>query len=511
MGLSLKFLNRNSSFKKFIFLGPLAALGLFAGHWFSVQKNICRNPSSSEISTLGPVCAPELAQILDPQNRRESAIALLEEEFRETSTDLWSAKRLFPVLKSAMEEKNNWAGLRIYGLNPGSSIVWLQQKDLKAMNETLWNLTGTEYYLALLDLELTNLLTSFGDSTKIVNRNYKDRIMAMTLSQEQFKAKILDPLQAKLLEYVLQARYGKKEVSPEQRKFWQDWIAEKLIWTSAPSILDAYLKLKGIEPKEFKVWREKTQRLQRDLKKIVPNETKFYSLLNLFRRARGNVNEIDSIAKNEGISRELAEKFVTLEEKLQALDFLPMDNKISTWNFEALMDFFDGLSKNQDAVKRIAQRDIEKYEDSWLLQRQVFFMKFIEKGRHLVALDRRNFGGRALKARSDWLSSEAPLETLPDIYTDLTEELVGDYNELLKKVKKIFNNSPDVFLYRSGDDALISIPDATPEQLLKLKTLLDSETEKFYSHLTTRETEGEASKTAAKAMMEAREKLFDLK
>lgn len=416
----------------------------------------------------------------------------------------WYRDTLEKDLDQALVERSNYQKYLDEGLKPGEHVYWMQQRELKELNEKLWDIGGTEYYLMTLDRELGALMKRHPELGRIVHRNYKDRVIVSSLSSADFEKKVMAPLREKVATEVTQVkdRLGTSYL-------WQDYMNDSLEVAKGKSIEDAFLNLHlEKQGKSFEAWRssatEARQQLEKRLTKARPGES-LENILRETRRAKGDLQKLEAVLKKKGLPESLAPDLMKYLDELRVADFLPLARPMTAADKQVL-ELSQAALKADPSNPLLELPRIESViDESWVFQRSRF-LKEAKEARYMVATDIQGLGERAMLAQDRWLLDGAKQSELTQVYSKTTSFLNSRYDEVHKKLKTILGEHATVGLYRSGDDALWSLPDMTIDQKKAVDDLFRAQSDMYHAVVDVNQQAGPEG--IADAIHGAREKLF---
>jgi hypothetical protein len=484
------------------FLGFVGFLLFFTVNQNPYETESCRSPST-EISTVGPQCrTTALKPALETIANRATLSALKSELRNMGPSGIWSRESLYPVYKSAISEQLHWNSFVTFGLKETERIYWLQQRDLKALNEEIWNLPGAEHFLAVMDLELTNLINANPELGRIIHRNYKDRVIVSSLSPDDFNERLVKPLKNKVTQKFLETRFDIDLLNPREKDFWSAWIDNNLKTTHSRNLIDAHLQQKGQTLLSFPNWKTAILDLFEKLKTKAKDRNQLLEILEKMRKTKGDVEKAQAVSREYNLDKTTQEMFLTFNERMQVADFLPISAQTPYREEIQLGVFFNPPGAPDPKPARS--------EESWLIQRQLFLTRTLKNARYIIALDRKSFGALALKARIEWLENGATPGDLPNIYLGISAELSKNYELLLTKIQEIIGQKVEISFYKSGDDALVSIPEIDLFKKAQIENLLQEVGSTYHSFVTEIPKSDDRLHDVATAIFNARQDLFAL-
>jgi hypothetical protein len=423
------------------------------------------------------------------------------------SREEWYEQNLASHIKRALRERLDMYRFYDEGLKRGERVVWVQQGLLKELNEKLWDIGGTEYYLLRLDEALSEVLDQNPAYGRIVHRNYKDRVIVTSLSSEDFEKRVLSQVKHKLAQ-----RIGEIRERPGQNNLWETYIAQSIKFSDGTSIENAYVNL---TLKQFRMnydeWQKTTVSLRNRLKFTL--ETQGIAWAKVLKAARRFKDS------NEALVRYVAMHGVRLDRRqvqqiryymrlMRLADFLPMA-KLPT---EAERRFMQAALERAQIGGTQALNDIPRLKtllaDSWGYRRALF-LGDVKNSHHMMATDISGLGERAMLAQDAWIEEGAHLSRLENIYEGTTRFLDDQYESIERELRRILGEQADIHVYSSGDDALWGLPQMTIEQMNDVRAFLKSR-DNLYSQLSEIAKPGDPESIAF-SVHHARDELFRLK
>jgi len=439
----------------------------------------------------------------NPDLSREHLTKELERAYS-GSDSKWYHENLEQDLDQALVERANFQRYLDEGLKPGEQVYWVQQRELKELNEKLWDIGGTEYYLMTLDRELGAFLKDNPNLGRIVHRNYKDRVVVSSLSAADFEKRVMAPLRARV----------SKEVSQVKERLgtsylWNDYLEDSLKVGQGRDLeaafMDLHLSARG---QDFDTWKTQTENARQHLVQQVQSArpgVAFEKYLRLTRQLKSQPAKLAQALAKDGLPASLAPELIKYLDDLRVADFLPLAKPVSEAD-QRVLEHTQRALKNDSANPIAELPRIESIvDDSWIFQRSRF-LKEAQGARYMVASDIRGLGEKALIAQDQWLASGASPQTLSRVYEGTTAFLNGRYAEVLGGLRKILGPQATIGVYRSGDDALWALPDMTIDQKNAVDSFFKEQGDMYHAVVDVNSQAGAAG--VADAVHGAREKLF---
>jgi hypothetical protein len=438
-----------------------------------------------------------------PDLSRDALKAELERAYK--GSDLQWYKDSFQAdLDQALVERANLQRYLDEGLKPGEQVFWMQQGSLKELNEKLWDIGGTEYYLMTLDRELGKLLKEKPELGRMVHRNYKDRVVVSSLSLEDFEKRVLGPLRERVATQV-----SAMKQSLGTTYLWEDYMQDAIKVGRGASIEDSFLNLHlGRSGRNFEEWKGHAARQRKALDEKIrakrPGET-LEHLLASARKLRDDPQKLSALMKKSGLPADFGDDLLDYIQQLRLADFLPMAKPLSDADRRVVAHSLDVLRKDPANPLAEIPRIESVIDDSWIFQRSRF-LKEAQGSRYMVATDLQGLGEKALMAQDKWLAEGADPKTLPKVYEQTTQFLDGRYDHVAAELRAVLGPHATLGVYRSGDDALWSLPEMTIEQKAAVDAIFAAQKDMYSAVVEVNSQAGAAG--VADAVHGAREKLF---
>jgi hypothetical protein len=424
---------------------------------------------------------------------------------QDLSGDSWIHKNILSELERGIEQRLRWIQLRnglelpLVGTNP--NVVWLQQGMLKELNESLWDIGGTEFFLSVLDDELAILVADPQLKTHIVHRNYKDRVLVSALSNREFNDRIITPW--------LQRVGQRLQDHQPLEGGWDTFLTKSMAWGADKSPETAFFRLRNLtrtnSPEEFsRVAVSNRAVLVHELRDQPGGWVKF---LNALRSARGSKEAIEVYAKENGLTA-LIPRLLDYQDHVFMPDLLPVGDAGGEGELKALEAALVAIRSPQVVPDAVLENVAPLLRGNWIFDRSIFLRNTLQRGQFIIAGDVRGLGLKALMARDEWIAQGARFDQITRIYDGTTAEL----NELIKDIvgdlRKVLGPGQSVVgIYATGDDLMISISGAAGRA--DLEKVLESKTQ-IYFHVSEIERPGVAE-SIADAVADARDQLFEKK
>jgi len=421
------------------------------------------------------------------------------------SNEDWFKEHVQDAFRRAVDEKLNWQLYHENGLAEGERIIWLQQGMLKELNDKMWDIGGTEYYLIQLDTALAKVLDANPHYGRIIHRNYKDRVVITSLSVKDFQSLVMSKVTQELV-----VEISKLRQTAGNGWEWTQYIRHGLKLGEGQSLDDAHFALQlGKLGKSFDDWRAETVDLRARLDFSLSQ--KGLTLSEALRRSRYYKADIDAFRswmRSKGFSSKFADRVKYYARLTNIADFLPTAPLLSDADFQYLLRAKRALDVNQAEILHDIAKFKTLFRDTWDFRRATF-IRDLRESHVVLATDISGLGEKALLARDKWVAGGATKSGIESVYNTTTDFLNNYYKDLHDSLASIVGGADNVKLYASGDDALWGLPRLTPEQKAKVHTLLEGKND-LYSLVTKIKNPGEAE-SVAEAIFEARDNLFKLK
>ncbi len=392
-------------------------------------------------------------------------------------------------------------------------VVWIQSTGLKEMNESFWKIGGTEHYLSLLDEQIEKTLQAHPEWGELIHFNYKDRVIATTLTQRQVRDQLMPELRMRiakeLTKFFEQDNIPGLKASPEQiEASWTKFIEQHLVTGIGFDHVSAYLDLRGIPsvPK-FKLWASTTTALRQELVgDLQALNLSFGELFTARRYYSDAPSSFRQWCKDKRMNDKQIADFENYWARLQVGDFLPLDTTLPPDQVGELSEFIAAFGR-EGAAPEAFEAVYQKVRNSWSVERTSFFSETLS-AKYLIAVDIRGLGNTSAQSRDQWVANGAKLKDLPKVYNRVSKYLDTKFETLENELSDIVGQQ--VRLYRSGDDGLIAVPEVSAETLDKIKLYFAAKNDDLYSHIETVASVGSAD-DIAKAITTVRDELFSLK
>ena len=483
----------------------------------------------SAASALLPIAVFLAPLLLDANDRILPQITLEglhnEGEWFEAARQIWEA---------SLRQQLNWGKYHRGELAfpPGSKpprIYWIQQGQIKQLNEDIWNLGGTERFLLVQDTQIDKLMQKDPTLGYFIEGNYKDRVIVSVLEPEEFKTKVME----RLLKNVARSM---EELANEVRKTypnevipnidWGKWLADSMEYSSGKNMIEAHINLKLAQIsripgplskiKNLEDWKLATGEVRQALRRRFTSDSQWEQFLVACRKPDELLYPF--LREHGFLTVEAAEITANAEQyrKLLSLaDFLPLPPVTSAKDASKLQPLFEHILDQRPLTQiEIELLKNERPQLTWSARRAIFLSETGDAG-YIIATDIRNVGSKGLLAQDRWFVRGAAPEELPEIYREIDNELRSKYRkirtdllELLQRTRGPESPEPFVGRYLSGDDGLFVLPKHMTEEQLEAVTqyLLKHEAD-LYSSL--HKIEGQGSQAIAKAISTARDSLFN--
>ena len=466
--------------------GPLLKplLALLLGAVLAWAPDVRASDSSG-----APSCSESLAQLQKLLRELKSI---------EPTRQAWFQSSSAQSVQRALQVQIDWAEFKTNGLRAGEQLHWIQQSQLKELNEKLWDLGGTEFYLLTLDQSLADVLDRNPAFGRIIHRNYKDRVVVSSLGEAEFEEQVLKPAQQLLAE-----RIAKVRERPSAQMLWEHYIHDSIILGHGDSFETAFLNLKlerlGVS---FENWKKAATEIRSSLlARAKDHSLEWNDVLFKARKLKDEPDLFNAWLKHNGFTSDAVDMGdrVRSDIKLAGVaDFLPTAQVASPREVAQLKSMIAGgsgtLSLSANAT--------------WDLSRALFLKKTLQS-HYVLATDIQGLGAQALLAQDAWVARGASRAELAQVYAGTTEQLTRSYSELRRDIESIIGYRDSTTLYTSGDDGLLGLPALDQSTFEKIKTLLKNRPG-FYTHIEEIDTPGNPE-SVARAIFEVRKNLFDLK
>jgi hypothetical protein len=402
--------------------------------------------------------SPQAEQLRD---HKDSSRHILAAEISHHGDDRsWYQLSLSANLRQAISERLNFAEYLEHGLKPGEHVMWLQQAKLKELNEEIWDIGGTEYYLLALDRNLTRFFQKNPKLGRVIHRNYKDRVMVSTLSDADFAEKVVGPLKAAVLTELHVAKQSAASTG-------LDDVASSMSFASGSSVVEAHinLKLKALGM-TFPEWKKAVFELRGRLVSIANSRTipiPFQDLMKVARRYRDDPAILIKWLNARGMGS--GEYFMLRRyRKLLALaDFLPINPPPKPAEIAWLKSLLEKANKSPIQLALEIPEIQEKLHFIWDISRSLFLRNSLSAG-YIMAVDIKGLGEKAMLAQDAWVEGGANLTKLPEVYNKTSQFLAREYEKIEETLTSEIRSDVIIATYISGDDALISMHPLTEYQ-----------------------------------------------
>jgi hypothetical protein len=465
----------------------------------------------------------QAAARLGRETSKTSTRALLSEELSGVagkSRDQWVRENVKPAFERAAASRKAWTEFADgKGLKRGERVFWVQQREIKELNEKLWNMGGTERYLATLDEEVAAVLSADPKLGRLIHQNYKDRVIVSSLSQEEFEKRVLAPARERASEKVAQAFSSRADAaaSAEIRDAWREWIRQSTDVGSGKSLMEAHLaknpqiraiqQQKGVGTLEaYSVWKADAGKLRTRVDAgLTKGGVTIREAFLMLKKVEGSTAGMARMLTNRGMASEEASRVAALvvdyKNQLSVADVLPLPKALTPGEVRRL----------DVAAKGDYQQAHRVLSDAWVFERNLAFSKAPDASA-VVALDVQGLGIDGLVARDQWMKQGARLEELPEVYGGTTASLDERMGQVKEGIEKIIG--APVHLYQSGDDALILVPPAGGRDAIRKIESFVKEQDSLYSAVEPIPTVSSVEKRSediAESIHRVREKLFSQK
>lgn len=354
------------------------------------------------------------------------------------------------------EQTRNWIAFLNGSIGEGQRVHIVQQTRIKQLNESLWNISGTEEYLEAFHDILHRFLSVNPAFGKILHNDYKNHFVSSVLSEAEFQQLVLTPVMTRL---------ATRMVALKADIPWETWIPETIFHgvggTPAEAYFSAGLKratfLGGVDaPKSFSDWQRGAIARRRRLTTLAEKfGIDWPTLLNLIHKNinHGLRNEHRLLNWLKQFGKETESMMPTIRlfyDDLQMADFQPLPDT------SALPESFDEFLAGKDANPFIGRRN-------WTVERRAFFA-MTRDASNVVVSDVQNLGGIARRFQDRWIANGAKIEELPEVYAETTRALESFLGKIYSDLKLILGENAQVRLYWSGDDVIWFLPEVTDEQ-----------------------------------------------
>jgi hypothetical protein len=463
-------------------------------------------PRRGNISPEAQVCVRDVEMFLRWQSPHPAA-TLLRGEFvaMNSAKDSWVEQYLAPEIEHALDQRLDWTRYNEEFRGQGNQhIFWLQQQRLKELNESLWNIGGTERYLMILDDELAATLDKNPAYGRIIHRNYKDRVIVSKLSEKEFHDKVLAPVEERVSKRIATLYSDSRTAS-----YWQKWIRQTLDLGSANSVVGAHLDLK-LHDVNFNSWSAQTRALRESLEQAFNAHQLGWN--EAFKASREFKNDEVGLArwfKSQGDHSDdlvaLAGQFRKYMNALQVADMLSIAPAASEKEAKQILELRNTIHTSPSLINSKMDEIKKLLPEAWIFERGLFLSQTHDAG-FVVATDIRGLGLKSLKARDAWLVRGAHPEELPQVYQSTTRELEARYAQILKDLKALLGSNAKVDYFRSGDDALWSLPPMSENDLKRVQAYFAAQND-LYSHVEAIDKVGDGD-AISDAIVRARDALF---
>jgi hypothetical protein len=422
---------------------------------------------------------------------------------QDLSGDSWIHKNIVTEMERTIEQRIRWIQLRngepLPGVGKSVTVVWTQQGMLKELNEKLWDIGGTEFFLSVLDDELAILVKDPALKTHIVHRNYKDRVLVTGLSGAEYVEKVVEPWQERVA--------ARLEKHHPIEGGWETFLSKSAGWGTGKSPEDAFFSLRNLSradsPEEF-------SRLALENRALLSSALREAGLvwpefLRAVREARGSRPALEAFARNSRLDESLIPRMLAYQDHVYMPDLLPVGDAGGEGELRALESALSLLKSGKTPPDAVIEQVGPLIRGSWLHDRTLFLRNTLQNGQFIIAGDVRGLGMKALLARDEWIAKGADFDQITRIYEGTTAELNRLIQEVVSDVRQALStNGRVVGVYATGDDLMISVNGANNRQALE--QALEARVE-IYFHVTEIEQPGLAE-SVAEAVSDARTELF---
>jgi hypothetical protein len=421
------------------------------------------------------VLRAKAAARLERETGKRTTRALLAEELAGVAGGTrpeWIHENVKPAFERAAAQRKAWTEFEANGLRRGERVHWVQQREIKELNEKLWNMGGTERYLATVDEEVAAVLAANPKLGRLIHQNYKDRVIVSKLSPEELEARVLAPSRERAAEKMAGAFSTRSDPAKraEIRNAWREWIRQSTDVGTGQSLMEAHLaknpqiraiqQQKGVSTLEaYSEWQRGASRLRTRVDEGLSEAgiTVREAFL-MLKRVDGSTAGMARMLENRGMSAKSAQRVASLvvdyRTQLSVGDVLPLPKKLTPIETKRL----------EFAAKGDYQQAHRLLSDSWVFERNLAFSKAPDAG-VVVALDVQGLGIDGMVARDEWVKRGARLEELPEIYSGTSAQLEERMQRVREGIEEITGSQ--AHLYQSGDDALILIPPVASRETLR--------------------------------------------
>lgn len=419
----------------------------------------------------------------------------------------WFEQSLAKNFERSLKMRKAWHTYSSQALAPGEHFVWIQQSRLKELNEKLWDIGGTEFYLYSLDDLLSEHLEKNPHFGTLVHRNYKDRVIVTKLSNAEFQTKVLEPIQEKLAEQVVNLRYG---MDPKALPFWQYYIRNSTHIGSGPNLETAFLDVKLNPLKlDFNHWNKIVSKIRGHLKNVVAEKNmNWEKLLIDAKELKNDPVQLEERLQKLGLEKIKVPTLLRYLELMNVVDFLPIPQSPAPSEINKINQVL--INKNTEQMEELSRLAIahKLTHGTWDYSRSLFLAE-AQDAKYILATDIRGLGNRALLARDKWIAQGSKISELRNVYSKTTVELQKQYEEIENEIGKILGKKVHIPQYISGDDGLWALPNLSSSEFRQLIEYLRSNT-RLYSHIELIPP-GDISQGLADAIFRSRRALFDSK
>lgn len=481
-----------------------AAASSSLGNLGNLSKGASSGTSSKD------TCSEAFRALLDSRkgslSSRDYLRVNLSQSYARTRHEWYRSEVAVSAIRNLKERLNLYKYFQ-EGLASGEKILWIQQGLLKDLNEKLWDIGGTEYYLLKLDDVLADVLEAHPSWGRVIHKNYKDRVIVTSLSTEDIQSKLLHEVQKRVAQSI-----GEIRSNPGANYSWESFIEQSLRFSEGLSLEAAYADLMLRQYRmSFEEWQKATITLRKRLKMNFENRgLSWAQVLRAGRRYKNSDESLMAYFAKQGvpISRQTLEQLRDYMHLMRLGDFLPLP-RIPTDSDVAFMKLaIARLEAGEVNILEDIPRLKKLLEDSWGYRRAVF-LDDIKTSGSIVATDISGLGEKALLAQDAWIDAGARLSELPAVYRQTSEFLNTRYAEIESELRAVLGKDAEIYVYRSGDDALWGLPPLDAFTMKKVKEILGSNKD-LYSQIVTIEKSGNPE-AVADAIYKAREELFRLK
>ena len=394
---------------------------------------------SSAGSSANPDCLPTLTEsVTTPQLRPETKLL----------SPIFAGQPAVSRQLIRYIHTDHSVGNPVSTANGSSSVYMIRQSQIKELNESLWNITGTEAYLERLYQAIHSVLANNPSYGRVLKYDFKSFVIESPLAEPIFRSRILKPVST-----FLKAWLAKKNPTLKDSE-WKTWVDETLLMAKGLTPEDAHFRLIQQDPSfNFNSWQ--TQALARRTRLKAAVETAGVQWSELIQRLHQNV------------AREKGGK--------EAFKYWLRTKGLEQSNSDALAYLRDLQMADFNVQKPQSSTSLPYH---WALERRVQFEKAKRSG-FVAAIDIEGLGLVSRHMQNDWLIGGAKVSELPFVYEKSTRAITQAYSHLMDQLTAL---GAKPILYRTeGDDSVLFLEKTLDPILIQAYVkILEAITTRFY-------------------------------